>query len=293
MHNSECNIGTMHGSHSMDAARLGKLQTGFLSPARRTGRALANHLRSAVRLSAFMTAAFRALWMHRKLPPNPTRLQSAQWLHEVCIGGLEAIHLRWTVQGTPPARGLIVSNHLSYLDILCYSAAVPCVFVSKAEVEQWPIFGTYARWSGSVFVRRHDRGGAARANASVSDSIESGVPVVLFPEGMTTDGHRVLRFHSTMLQPAIDVGAPVTPCAIRYELDDGDPATEAAWWGDTPLLPHVWNLFGKKCVRARIAFGESVVPSGDRKQLGHVLHDRVAGLYDDWRKAAAEPLCPS
>jgi 1-acyl-sn-glycerol-3-phosphate acyltransferase len=240
-----------------------------------------------------MTAAFRGLWQHRALPENASRRQSAEWLHGVCITGLNAIDLRLTIHGTPPKSGLIVSNHLSYLDILCYSAAAPCIFVSKAEIEDWHIFGRYARWAGSVFVRRHDRNDVARANASVSDSIEGAVPVVLFPEGMTTDGHRVLRFHSTMLQPAIDVGAPVTPCAIRYELDNGDPANEVAWWGDAPLLPHVWNLFGKKSIRAQIAFGESVVASGDRKQLGHLLHDRVAGLYDEPRKTATEPLCRS
>lgn len=245
---------------------------------------MGNPLRSAIHLSAFMTAAFRALWMHRKLPANPTRLQSAEWLHEVCIGGLEAIHLHRTAQGTPPERGLIVSNHLTYLDILCYSAAVPCVFVSKAEVEQWPIFGAYARWSGSVFVRRHDRGDTARANASVSETIQNGVPVVLFPEGTTSDGHRVLRFHSTMLQPAIDVGAPITPCAIRYELDEGNPASEVSWWGEMTLLPHVWNLFGKKSVRVKIVFGEPVIASGDRKVLSHVLHERVVQLYDGLRQ---------
>ena len=185
-----------------------------------------------------------------------------------------------SVSGTPPTHGLIVSNHLSYLDILCYSAAVPCVFVSKAEVEQWPIFGKYARWSGTVFVQRHDRGDAARANVQVGDSLKNGVPVVLFPEGTTTDGHRLLRFHSTMLQPAIDVGAPITPCAIRYDLDDGDPSREVAWWGDMTLMPHVWNVMGKKSVRAKIVFGEPVIARGDRKALGHVLHEQVAALRD-------------
>ncbi len=237
-----------------------------------------------------MTAAFRALWMHRKLPENPTRLQSAEWLHEVCVGGLEAIHLQRTVQGTRPARGLIVSNHLTYLDILCYSAAVPCVFVSKSEVEQWPIFGAYARWSGSVFVRRHDRTDATRANASVSESIQNGVPVVLFPEGTTSAGHRVLRFHSTMLQPAIDVGAPITPCAIRYELDEGNPAAEVSWWGDMTLLPHVWNLFGKKSVSVNIVFGEPIIANRDRKQLSHDLHARVVQLYDGMRQQNAADL---
>jgi 1-acyl-sn-glycerol-3-phosphate acyltransferase len=186
--------------------------------------------------------------------------------------------------GQFPSRGLIVSNHLSYLDILALSAAVPCVFVSKAEVERWPIIGRYARWAGCVFVRRHDRSDAARANVSVAGALNNGVPVVLFPEGTTTDGRRVLRFHSTMLQPVIDAGALVTPCAITYELDDGDVSREVCWWGDMDLLPHVWNLLGKKVVRARIAFGEPITASDDRKQLSCTLHEQVAGLHEELRR---------
>ena len=249
---------------------------------------MANHLRSAVRMSAFMAAAFRGLWRHRTLPANASRKQCAEWLHETCIRGLQTIHVQREIQGTPPTHGMIVSNHLSYLDILCYSAAVPCVFVSKADVEAWPIFGTYTRWSGSVFVRRHDRSDAARANEKVSESMSDGVPVVLFPEGMTTDGHRVLRFHSTMLQPAIDVAASVTPSAIRYELGDGDPGREVSWWGDMTLLPHFWNLAGKKSIRARIVFGEPVIATGDRKQLSHILHEQVVSLYGSG--TAVEPV---
>lgn len=230
-------------------------------------------------MSAFTKAAFRGLWRHRLLSPNASRRHAAEWLHETCIRGLQAIHVQLELHGTPPAQGLIVSNHLSYLDILCYSAAVPCVFVSKAEVEQWPIFGRYARWSGSVFVRRHDRGDAARANVNVAESLKDGVPVVLFPEGTTSDGHRIQRFHSTMLQPAIDAAAPITPCAIHYELDDGDPALEVSWWGDMALLPHFWNLVGKKTVRARLVFGQPVLAAADRKQLGHILHEEVVALY--------------
>lgn len=228
-----------------------------------------------------MAAAFAGLWRHRNLPANPSRHDCADWLHHVCVAGLKAIHLRVETAGTPPAQGLIVSNHLSYLDILCYSAAVPCVFVSKAEVEEWPIFGKYARWSGSVFVQRHARGDAARANVNVGESLKNGVPVVLFPEGTTSDGHHVQRFHSTMLQPAIDVGAPITPCAIGYELDDGYSALEVCWWGDMTLMPHVWNMMGKKAIRAKVTFGEPLVAAGDRKELGHVLHERVARLHEE------------
>ncbi|HKD83952.1 MAG TPA: lysophospholipid acyltransferase family protein [Terriglobales bacterium] len=268
---------------------------------------LSTQLRRAGRLLAFFTIAFSGLWRHRKLPPNATRAQCAAWLHEACLRGVRAFGVELSVEGTLPTRGLIVSNHLSYLDIAVYSAALPCVFVSKAEVEEWPIFGRYARWAGSVFVRRHDRGDAARANSSVRQSLNDGVPVVLFPEGTTSDGHRVLRFHSTMLQPAIDSSAPITPTAIRYELDDGDAAHEVCWWGDMKLVPHMWNLLGKKSIRARIMFGKPVIPADpvsklaecgaglapdivvgalcDRKDLSRLLHDKVvrlyAGLIDD------------
>ena len=232
-------------------------------------------IRRSIALSA---VAARGLWRHRYLPRDASRLQCAEWLHETCARGFRAIDGQLTIQGQAPTSGLVVSNHLSYLDILAYSAAVPCVFVSKAEVEQWPVFGRYTRWSGSVFVRRHDRGDAARANVSVGDALRNGVPVVLFPEGTTTDGKQLLRFHSTMLQPAIDAAVPITPCAIRYELDDGDPSREVAWWGDMTLLPHVWNLLGKQSIRARIIFGVPIQPTGDRKQLSAVLHEAVAQL---------------
>ncbi|MFZ0793440.1 MAG: lysophospholipid acyltransferase family protein, partial [Candidatus Korobacteraceae bacterium] len=240
----------------------------------------ARQVRATTRLLAFLGAAMYALWLHSKLPRNASRAQCALWLHQVCARGLRAIDVRLQVEGALPARGLIVSNHLSYLDILVYSSALPCVFVSKAEVEDWPIFGPYARWSGSVFVQRHDRGDAARANVSVGESLKDGVPVVLFPEGTTTDGQRVLRFHSTMLQPAIDNALPITPCAIGYELDDGHASREVCWWGDMEFLPHVWNLLGKKSVQARIVFGEPLSAESDRKELSAMLHAEVLRLHE-------------
>jgi len=238
------------------------------------------------RWSIFLTGALRGLWLHRRLPRNASRAESAQWLHESCARTLRAIELQVDVTGELPARGLIVSNHLSYLDIVVLSTAVPCVFVSKAEIAAWPIFGSYARWAGSVFVKRKDRSDVGRANAGIRDALQDGVPVVLFPEGTTTDGQRVLRFHSTMLQPAIEAAVPVTPCALHYELEDGDPAREACWWGNMTLLPHLWNLLGKRTFRARVTFGEPIQASGDRKSLSAVLHGEVLKLHDRLAEAA-------
>jgi 1-acyl-sn-glycerol-3-phosphate acyltransferase len=255
-----------------------------LSPQMRES--LAILARRVRRLSAFLAAAFYGLWEHRKLRRDASRAECAEWLHESCIRGIAALNLQILATGQFPSGGMIVSNHLSYLDILVFSAALPCVFVSKAEVQRWPIFGRYARWAGSVFVRRHDRADAARANVSVTDSLRNGVPVVLFPEGTTTNGDRILRFHSTMLQPAIEAEALITPCAIRYELDDGNASKEVCWWGDMPLLSHFRNLLGKKVIRGQIAFGEPMLASGDRKELSHILHKQVVNLHDRLQRSA-------
>lgn len=247
---------------------------------------LARQWRRTRRLIALSAVAASGLWRHRSLPPNASRAECAEWLHQTCTRAFRAIEVQLQIEGYHPASGMVISNHLSYLDILAYSAALPCVFVSKAEVEGWPVFGRYARWAGSVFVRRHDRPDAARANASVRDALQNGVPVVLFPEGTTTDGDGILRFHSTMLQPAIDAAVPITPCAIHYELDDGDPSVEIAWWGDMTLIPHVINLVGKRTIRARIAFGTPVEARGDRKQLSAALHEEVVQLHERLAGAA-------
>jgi 1-acyl-sn-glycerol-3-phosphate acyltransferase len=245
---------------------------------------LARQMRTATRLATLLAAALYGLWKHRKLRRDASRAECAEWLHQSCARGLSAINVQLTTSGPLPSRGLVVSNHLSYLDILVLSGAVPCVFVSKAEVKRWPIFGRYARWAGSVFVRRHDRADVARANVGVAESLQNGVPVVLFPEATTTDGERVLRFHSTMLQPAIDDASLVTPCALSYELDDGVVGREVCWWGDMPLLPHFLNLLGKKNIRANIAFGKPLQATGERKQFGECLRLEVLRLYEQSRK---------
>ncbi len=90
-----------------------------------------------------------------------------------------------------------------------------------------------------------------------------------------------------MLQPAIDTRVPITPCAIHYELQDGDPAREICWWGDMTLLPHVWNLLGKRAIHANIVFGSPIEAGGDRKQLSAVLHEEVVRLHEELRPPLA------
>lgn len=205
--------------------------------------------------------------------------ERAAWLRRYTRLLLPRLGVAWEILGEPPRTGLIVSNHLSYLDILVFSAATGCSFVSKAEVRSWPLFGWFARLAGTIFVWRHSAGASARACGQLRECLRTGQPVAVFPEATTSDGERILPFRSTMFQAAIDAGVPVTPAAVSYTLDDGSVRDEICFWGDMRPLPHAMNLFSKRAIRCRLEFGAPLPSLGDRKQL--------AALAYRWVTAAA------
>lgn len=204
--------------------------------------------------------------------------ERTQWLQRSCGRLLRGIGVHISANTTPPTRGLIVSNHLSYVDILVLSTVTGCSFVSKTEVKNWPIFGTFAKLAGTVFVRRESRNDSHRAQSDLQQVLANGECVVLFPEGTTSDNSQVLPFRSPMFQAAIEADAPLTPCAISYALCDGDVSQELCYWGDMTLVPHLLNLFTKKRIWCSVSFGEPIIATADRKALADILHARVSAL---------------
>jgi 1-acyl-sn-glycerol-3-phosphate acyltransferase len=178
-----------------------------------------------------------------------------------------------------PPDGLLVSNHLSYLDILCYSSVAPCVFVSKAEVRKWPVFGRLATNGGTIYVVRESKTDAHRVAKEIEDALRSGVRVVLFPEGTSSDGSSVMRFHAPLFESAVRAGSAITPAALLYEMSEGDPAQDVCYWGDMTFGTHFMKLLSKGDVRARIAFGRSSSGFSDRKQASANLRSDVAQLH--------------
>jgi 1-acyl-sn-glycerol-3-phosphate acyltransferase len=148
---------------------------------------------------------------------------------------------------------LIVSNHLTYLDILVYSAARPFLFVAKSEVRRWPFLGTMARLGGTIFVERGSSLQAAQASRQIEQSLREGIPVLLFPEGTSSDGSAVLPFRSPLFDPAIRAGAPITAAAIRYHADDAAEA-QVTYWGDMVFVPHLFRTMCVKGLAAEIIF---------------------------------------
>ncbi len=179
------------------------------------------------------------------LPVTKRRTARALWLHRWSRLACRLLGLRLTIEGALPRAGFLVSNHLSYLDIIALSALQPCVFVAKREVARWPIFGWLALAAGTIFVHRTRRLAAAESARQIREALAEGCLVVLFPEGTSSDGSLVLPFKSALLQPAFDAGRPTSAAAIRYRVEDGTAADEVCYWGDATLVPHLVNLFRK------------------------------------------------
>jgi lyso-ornithine lipid O-acyltransferase len=181
--------------------------------------------------------------------------------------------------GSLPATGLIVSNHLSYLDILFYASLMPCIFVSKSEVLSWPLFGILARCGGTIFVERDRMHSVDEPARRIADALTTGVPVVLFPEGTSSDGTTVLPFRATLFQSAIITRSPILPAAISYLLADGVEA-DLCYYGEITFLPHLFGALARERVEAKISFeGEARIYS-DRKIAASSAWQDVVSLRE-------------
>ena len=202
----------------------------------------------------------------------------AEWLQQTARAHRDWVNLRISVTGKLPEAGLIVANHVSYLDIVALSAVGGFTFVAKKEVAKWPIFGTCARLGGTVFIDRSRRGAVGDAAEELRHHVEGGVATVIFPEGTSSDGKRVLPFRSSLLEPAVAMGCPVTPCGIRYSLRTGRVEDEVAYWGDMTLAPHLLNLLRHREIGVELVFGEPRRGENDRKELARILRQDVCKL---------------
>jgi 1-acyl-sn-glycerol-3-phosphate acyltransferase len=182
--------------------------------------------------------------------------------------------IRLKLNGVPPLQGLIVSNHLSYLDILLYGAAMPCVFVSKIEVRKWPLFGLAASCGGTVFIDRSSRASAATAADQIHSLLAEGIPVLVFPEGTSTDGSVVLRFHPTLFEPVVVHGLPVTTAAVRYLKGADYEEKDLCYYGDIHFAPHLLETMGRKGLAGRIDFSPEA----------HVYAHRRAAADATWQE---------
>jgi len=167
----------------------------------------------------------------------------------------------------PRTGAMIVLNHVSWLDIFVLDAVLPVTFVAKAEIGRWPLVGTLVTRAGTLYIERGSKSAARRTNERIADSLRAGRAVGIFPEGTTTWGDSVQRFHSALFQPAVDANATVVPAALRYFDADGAPTRAASYVGDDSLAKSIWMIVSARRLAVRLDFLEPVAASGQDRRL--------------------------
>ena len=164
-----------------------------------------------------------------------------------------ALPFRIHIYGTPPKQtALWVANHISWTDILILGGCAPLSFLSKAEVQHWPVAGWLAKEAGTLFIQR---GNAVQddVQGQVVARLQQRLPVLIFPEGTTTEGHQPRKFHARLFSCAADTGVPIQPVAIRYRRH-GQLDAIAPFVGDDSLPTHLMRLLSQGPAVAEVYF---------------------------------------
>ncbi|MFN3920516.1 MAG: lysophospholipid acyltransferase family protein [Methylohalobius sp.] len=179
-------------------------------------------------------------------------------------GLAKILGLRLMVRGRPVGEAaLVVSNHISWLDVVVLGAQAPFTFVAKSEVANWPLIGFLARRSGTLFVARASLRAASDLVQAVGAQLKAGKRVVVFPEGTTTCGETVLPFSHAVFQAVSGSGFPIQPVALTYL---GQAACFAPFLGEEAFVPHLIRLLGIDRIEVAV-FWAAPLPSSERREV--------------------------
>ncbi|MFA6311137.1 MAG: lysophospholipid acyltransferase family protein [Sterolibacterium sp.] len=208
---------------------------------------------------------------------------------------LDMLGLRLEISGpAAPARdddgaiqGLLVANHVSWLDVFVISSLAPATFVCKSEVRHWPLIGSLCANTGTVFLERGSKFAAQRTHQALAEKLRQGEQVALFPEGTTGEGRALMPFRAALLQSAIDAGSPVQPLAIRYLNGRGDRAEAANYCGETSFWQSLCSIAAAPALVASISILEPLATlSASRKDLAEKTH---AAIRKSLERQASRP----
>ncbi len=215
------------------------------------------------------------------------------WHRAACqLLGLK-VRLHGTVETRRPL--MIAANHISWKDILVLGSIMDVVFIAKEEVRDWPVFGLLARLQRSIFVRRDEPRKVGKQANEIASRLADGEVVVLFPEGTTSDGNRLMDIKSSLFGAAASAvpHSPngkvyVQPVTIAYTGIHGMPMGRfhrpiAAWPGDIGLMPHLGGILKTGAIEVDVSFGETVTfdAESNRKRQSALIKDRIRQMLED------------
>jgi lyso-ornithine lipid O-acyltransferase len=188
----------------------------------------------------------------------------------------------------PLRRGhLVVSNHMSYVDVLVIASLAPSVFVTSVELRNTPLLGQLARLSGSLFVERRKASGLKQEIDAIAAVLDQGFSVVLFPEGTTFNGDHVRPFKQSLLDAAVKADCSILPVCLRYERVNGQPLSAASrdtvlYYGGTTFFRHFPRFLTLRSVDVKISVLHPIHARADetRKHLAGRAHAAISAEYE-------------
>lgn len=227
--------------------------------------------------------------------------RSIPYLYHRILCALIGVRIREIGKRSTDFPLLILANHASWLDIVVITALTPAVFVAKKEVAGWPIFGWLAKLQRTVFIDRERRHRTGAATQEIAERLIGGDAVVLFAEGTSSDGNRILPFRSALIGAVHHaIGSSthhdrvtVQPLSLAYVNLNGLPLGRAfrsrvAWYGDADLIPHLVGVCAAGAVDVTVSWGEPVSydMSADRKDIARVAEQAVRRMTAQGRRTA-------
>ncbi len=244
--------------------------------------------RMVIRLSVITVLTFGGLMA--RLVTLPVTLAIPRWEAPVraWIMQLCAMALVWVAgvrirhAGEPPQRPFyLVSNHVTFLDILILAGYTGAVFVAKSEVQGWPVVGFLSRLFNVIFIRREDIRDTRRVNEAIRAALADGHGVAIFAEGGIGPGDHIERFKPSLLEPAAQAGYPVYWAVLNYDTPEGCPSpSEVVYWRKgVPFARMMLGILRMPRVHAELIFGDQPSRANNRKQLAEELHREVSGRF--------------
>ena len=198
-------------------------------------------------------------------------------------GIVKILGIRTVVHGSPEeykkTGGLVVANHQSYVDVFLHASIFGLRFTPKKEIKSWPILGWYTDMTRPIWVDRDSRQASGGLMEQFRDTLRHKVPLIVYPEGTTSDGRSGLKeFKTTPFETVCGTDIPVQPVISIYHPAPGD--MHPAWYGDATFMPHLWALLGNRKSTADVYILPLIYPEGrNRKQLAKAVRDAMLKAY--------------
>ncbi len=185
---------------------------------------------------------------------------------------------------------LIVSNHMGYVDVFVHAAVFGLRFCPKIEVRSWPVLGWYTSLTHPIWIDRSSRLKTQKSLEEFRDSLEHHIPLIVYPEGTSTDGTGILPFKSSLFEVVQDGKFAIQPILTLYRVPEG--ADSPCWYGDLALFPHLWRLLGIPRTDAEVYILPPIMAEGrDRKELAVITRDAIEKAHEKYRQVRGSSAC--